>query len=68
VVDFLGEGHTVDNSGMVSKYNVLDGCLVKSNSATDLGYIKEANGTMAKTIDKLKTKYSKATLINPGTR
>jgi metallo-beta-lactamase class B IND len=40
---------------------------VKSNSAINLGYIKEANVEQwPKTMNKLKTKYSKATLIIPG--
>nr|WP_063860629.1 subclass B1 metallo-beta-lactamase IND-6 [Chryseobacterium indologenes]CAJ32373.2 metallo-beta-lactamase IND-6 [Chryseobacterium indologenes] len=69
VVDFLGEGHTADNVVVwFPKYKVLDGgCLVKSNSATDLGYIKEANlEQWPKTMHKLKTKYSEAVLIIPG--
>lgn len=69
IVDFLGEGHTVDNVVVwFPKYNVLDGgCLVKSKSATDLGYTKEANVEQwPQTMNKLKTKYSKAILIIPG--
>ncbi|MEE6128395.1 IND family subclass B1 metallo-beta-lactamase [Chryseobacterium arthrosphaerae] len=69
VVDFLGEGHTADNVVVwFPKYNVLDGgCLVKSKAATDLGYIKEANVEQwPKTINKLKSKYSKASLVIPG--
>lgn len=69
VVDFLGEGHTVDNVVVwFPKYKVLDGgCLVKSTSATDLGYIKEANVEQwPQTMNALKSKYSQATLIIPG--
>lgn len=69
VVDFLGEGHTVDNVVVwFPKYKVLDGgCLVKSTSATDLGYIKEANVEQwPQTMNTLKSKYSQATLIIPG--
>lgn len=69
IVDFLGEGHTVDNVVVwFPKYKVLDGgCLVKSKTATDLGYIKEANVEQwPKTMEKLKAKYSQATLIIPG--
>ena len=69
VVDFLGEGHTLDNVVVwFPKYKILDGgCLVKSNSATDLGYIKEANVEQwPQTMKKLKTKYSQAVLILPG--
>lgn len=69
IVDFLGEGHTVDNVVVwFPKYKVLDGgCLVKSRTATDLGYIKEANVEQwPKTMEKLKAKYSQATSIIPG--
>ncbi|CAM2946630.1 subclass B1 metallo-beta-lactamase [Chryseobacterium flavum] len=68
-VDFLGEGHTVDNVVVwFPKYKVLDGgCLVKSRTATDLGYTGEANvAQWPQTMEKLKSKYSQATLIIPG--
>ncbi|AZA83766.1 IND family subclass B1 metallo-beta-lactamase [Chryseobacterium lactis] len=69
VVDFLGEGHTVDNVVVwFPKYKVLDGgCLVKSRTATDLGFTGEANvAQWPQTMEKLKSKYSQATLIIPG--
>lgn len=69
IVDFLGEGHTVDNVVVwFPKYNVLDGgCLVKSRTATDLGYTEEANlEQWPQAMAKLKSKYSKATLVIPG--
>ncbi|ASW76357.1 carbapenem-hydrolyzing beta-lactamase BlaB-1 [Chryseobacterium piperi] len=69
VVDFLGEGHTVDNVVVwFPKYKVLDGgCLVKSKIATDLGYTGEANVKQwPQTMAKLQTKYAGATLIIPG--
>ncbi|ATN05378.1 subclass B1 metallo-beta-lactamase IND-2 [Chryseobacterium indologenes] len=69
MVDFLGEGHTVDNVVVwFPKYKVLDGgCLVKSRTATDLGYTGEANVKQwPETMRKLKTKYAQATLVIPG--
>ncbi|PKF75787.1 IND family subclass B1 metallo-beta-lactamase [Chryseobacterium sp. PMSZPI] len=69
IVDFLGEGHTVDNVVVwFPKYKVLDGgCLVKSRTATDLGFIGEANVKQwPQTMEKLKSKYSQATLVIPG--
>nr|WP_315032037.1 IND family subclass B1 metallo-beta-lactamase [uncultured Chryseobacterium sp.] len=69
VVDFLGEGHTVDNVVVwFPQYKVLDGgCLVKSRTATDLGFIGEANVKQwPETMEKLKSKYSQAILILPG--
>jgi glyoxylase-like metal-dependent hydrolase (beta-lactamase superfamily II) len=69
VVDFLGEGHTVDNVVVwFPKYNILDGgCLVKSRTAENLGYTGEANvAQWPQTMAKLKSKYSEATLIIPG--
>lgn len=69
IVDFLGEGHTVDNVVVwFPKYNVLDGgCLVKSMSATDLGYTGEANvKEWPATMQKLKTKYPASAKVIPG--
>lgn len=69
IIDFLGEGHTVDNVVVwFPKYHVLNGgCLVKSISATDLGFIGEANlKQWPKTIEKLKSKYSIASMMIPG--
>ncbi|NML70104.1 IND family subclass B1 metallo-beta-lactamase [Chryseobacterium sp. RP-3-3] len=68
-VDFLGEGHTVDNVVVwFPKYNVLDGgCLVKSMSATDLGYTGEANvKEWPLTMKKLKAKYPASAKVIPG--
>lgn len=68
-VDFLGEGHTVDNVVVwFPKYHILDGgCLVKSRVAADLGYTGEANiKQWPKTMTKLKTKYTEAEMIIPG--
>ncbi|KFF24326.1 IND family subclass B1 metallo-beta-lactamase [Chryseobacterium vrystaatense] len=68
-VDFLGEGHTVDNVVVwFPKYNVLDGgCLVKSISATDLGYTGEANvKEWPLTMAKLKAKYPADAKVIPG--
>lgn len=69
IVDFLGEGHTADNVVVwFPKYNILDGgCLVKSRTATDLGYTKEANlEQWSQTMTKLKSKYAGATMVVPG--
>ncbi|AKK75029.1 carbapenem-hydrolyzing beta-lactamase BlaB-1 [Chryseobacterium gallinarum] len=69
IVDFLGEGHTADNVVVwFPKYKVLDGgCLVKSRTATDLGYTGEANvAQWPQTIARLKSKYGKAALVIPG--
>ncbi|WP_353145906.1 IND family subclass B1 metallo-beta-lactamase [Chryseobacterium sp.] len=69
IVDFLGEGHTADNVVVwFPKYKVLDGgCLVKSRTATDLGYTGEANvAQWPQTMAKLKAKYGQAALIIPG--
>lgn len=69
IVDFLGEGHTADNVVVwFPKYNILDGgCLVKSRTATDLGYTKEANlKQWSQTMAKLKSKYGGATMVVPG--
>lgn len=69
IVDFLGEGHTVDNVVVwFPKYKILDGgCLVKSKNATDLGYTGEANVKQwPQTMDKLKSKYAEAIMVIPG--
>ncbi|MDQ0782067.1 IND family subclass B1 metallo-beta-lactamase [Chryseobacterium sp. W4I1] len=69
VVDFLGEGHTADNVVVwFPKYNVLDGgCLVKSSSATDLGYTGEANVKQwPVTMKNLQAKYPSNAKVIPG--
>ncbi|MGG5207889.1 IND family subclass B1 metallo-beta-lactamase [Chryseobacterium sp. MIQD13] len=69
VVDFLGEGHTADNVVVwFPKYNVLDGgCLVKSVSATDLGYTGEANVKQwPSTMKNLQAKYPSDAKVIPG--
>jgi len=69
VVDFLGEGHTADNVVVwFPKYNVLDGgCLVKSSSATDLGYTGEANVKQwPATMKNLQAKYPSNAKVIPG--
>ena len=69
IVDFVGEGHTVDNVVVwFPEYKILNGgCLVKSRVAKDLGNTKEANVIQwPKTIKKLQSKYSQATLVIPG--
>jgi len=69
VVDFLGEGHTVDNLVVwFPQYKILDGgCLVKSSSATDMGFTGEANvEEWPQAIKNLQTKYPDAKMIIPG--
>lgn len=69
IVDFVGEGHTLDNVIVwFPKYNVLDGgCLVKSEKATDLGYTGEANlKQWPITIKKIQSKYPKNAIVIPG--
>lgn len=69
VVDFLGEGHTADNVVVwFPKYNVLDGgCLVKSSTAVDLGYMAEANVQQwPTTMKNLKAKYPASARVIPG--
>jgi len=69
VVDFLGEGHTVDNVVVwFPEYHILDGgCLVKSRTATDLGNLQDANVEQwPDTMNRLKSKYAQATLVIPG--
>lgn len=69
IVDFVGEGHTLDNVVIwFPKYNVLDGgCLVKSKNAEDLGFTEEGNVTAwPKSIMKIKSKYPSAIQVIPG--
>lgn len=69
VVDFLGEGHTIDNVVVwFPKYHILDGgCLVKSKNATDLGYVGEANvKDWPTTIKMIQKKYASAIMVIPG--
>ena len=68
-VDFVGEGHTVDNVVVwFPKYNVLDGgCLVKSEKATDLGYTGEANlKQWPISIKKIQSQYPANAKVIPG--
>ena len=68
-VDFLGEGHTVDNVVVwFPQHKILNGgCLVKSRTATDLGNTAEANlKQWPKTMTRLKSKYSNAIMVIPG--
>lgn len=69
IIDFLGEGHTVDNVVVwFPKYKILDGgCLVKSKEAKNLGYTGEANlDEWPKTMRRLESKYGEANKVIPG--
>ncbi|MDN5214520.1 subclass B1 metallo-beta-lactamase [Fulvivirgaceae bacterium BMA12] len=66
--EHLGEGHTKDNIvGYFPSEKVLfGGCLIKANGAGK-GYLGDANvNDWSKTVEKVKTKYSDATIIIPG--
>ena len=68
VLDYLGEGHTQDNSiGYFPREEVLfGGCLIKSIGAGK-GNLEDANTSeWSKTVSGLKTKYPKAKTIIPG--
>ena len=68
-VRFFGAGHTKDNLVVwFPKYRILDGgCLVKSASAKNLGYIGEADLTAwPKTILAIKGRYKKINLVIAG--
>ncbi|RDY59372.1 subclass B1 metallo-beta-lactamase [Flagellimonas nanhaiensis] len=67
-LDFLGEGHTLDNIvGYFPKDGVLfGGCLLKSMGAGK-GNLEDANTSeWSNTVSKVKSKYSEATIIVPG--
>lgn len=69
VIEYFGEGHTVDNTVVwFPEYNVLNGgCLVKSAEATDLGNIAEANvKAWPVTIDKLMLQHNIIQKVIPG--
>ena len=68
LLDYLGEGHTLDNSiGYFSADKVLfGGCLIKSLGAGK-GNLEDANiAEWPETVSKLKAKYAKANTIVPG--
>lgn len=68
ILDYLGEGHTVDNSiGYFPSEQVLfGGCLIKSLGAGK-GNLEDANTTAwPGTVSDLKTKFPKASIIIPG--
>ena len=68
ILDFVGEGHTVDNIvGYFPKDKTLfGGCLVKSVGAGK-GNLEDANiEEWSKTVSKIKVRYPNATLIIPG--
>lgn len=69
IVEYFGEGHTIDNTVVwFPKYKILDGgCLVKSAEAKNLGNIADANvEAWPITINKLKEKHSKIIQVVPG--
>lgn len=68
LLDYLGEGHTLDNSiGYFPADKVLfGGCLIKSLGAGK-GNLEDANTTAwPETVSKLKSKYSTVNSIIPG--
>ncbi len=68
VNEHLGEGHTKDNiiSYFPGEKVLFGGCLIKANGAGK-GYLGDANvDDWSKTVEKVKTKYSDATIIIPG--
>ncbi|MEZ4810600.1 MAG: subclass B1 metallo-beta-lactamase [Allomuricauda sp.] len=68
ILDYVGEGHTQDNSvGYFPSERVLfGGCLIKSIGAGK-GNLEDANTVeWPETVSKLKVKYPKATTIIPG--
>lgn len=68
LTEFLGEGHTIDNTiSYYPKDNILfGGCLVKSIGAGK-GNLADANeAAWANTIRKVKEKYGKSKIIIPG--
>lgn len=69
VIEYFGEGHTVDNTVVwFSEYKILNGgCLVKSAEAKGLGYIGEANlEAWPITIDNLMLKHNVIQKVIPG--
>lgn len=68
VVDFMGEGHTVDNIiGYFPKdQTMFGGCLIKSVGAGK-GNLEDANTEeWSQTVARIKSKYPNASLIVPG--
>lgn len=68
ILDYLGEGHTADNSiGYFPLDQVLfGGCLIKSLGAGK-GYLGDANiAEWPKTVSKLKSKYPEISVVVPG--
>ncbi|MEC7264029.1 MAG: subclass B1 metallo-beta-lactamase [Bacteroidota bacterium] len=68
VLDFMGEGHTVDNIiGYFPKdQTMFGGCLIKSVGASK-GYIEDANiKEWSQTVKNIKAKYPKTMLVVPG--
>lgn len=69
VTYYPGEGHTKDNIVVwLSDYKILfGGCLIKSQSSDNLGYINDANvKEWPKTIERLIKKYPDAKVVVPG--
>lgn len=68
-LDYVGPGHTVDNvvAWIPSKRLLFGGCLVKGQSATDLGNTTEADlAEYPKTLRELKSLYADAITVVPG--
>ncbi|MEP1095459.1 MAG: subclass B1 metallo-beta-lactamase [Cyclobacteriaceae bacterium] len=66
--EFIGEGHTRDNTiGYFPSEKVLfGGCLIKGNDAGK-GYLGDANvNEWSNTVEKIRSKYKKAAFIVPG--
>ncbi|WP_333661139.1 BlaB/IND/MUS family subclass B1 metallo-beta-lactamase [Chishuiella changwenlii] len=69
VIEYFGEGHTVDNTVVwFPKYRILNGgCLIKSAEAVDLGNVAEANvNAWPNTIDKLMLQHPIIQKVIPG--
>ena len=68
VLDFMGEGHTVDNiiGYFPEGQTMFGGCLIKSVGAGK-GNLEDANTTeWSQTVAHIKAKYPNASLIVPG--
>ncbi|MCP4219954.1 MAG: subclass B1 metallo-beta-lactamase [bacterium] len=69
VLEYLGGGHTLDNSIVyLPQQNILfAGCMIKSANAKTMGYTKEADmENWPTTLKALKKKYGTARLVIPG--
>lgn len=69
VIDFVGEGHSLDNTIVwFPKYKIMNGgCLIKGADAQNMGFVGDGNiNAWPQTIQTLQTRYPNIKKVIPG--